>query len=164
MDWSLPLGSRLILCALLVVALIPPALWAGAVTPVVTGKIVSSSIAIPVYASDPTGLYWNRTWDPFRDANLTRNDKGTFSYAPGVAIQGIILQNAASATSTNGSLQEHRKNNVSRLSYSGRSYGVGASAGIMNLTLEAAETIKEYAYFEKGYQSNVSYIRNSSSA
>ncbi|EON70093.1 hypothetical protein W97_09359 [Coniosporium apollinis CBS 100218] len=164
MDWSLPLGSWLILCALRVVALIPPALWAGAVTPVVTGKIVSSSIAIPVYSSDPTGLYWNRTWNPFRDANLTRNDKGTFSYAPGVAIQGIILQNAASTTSTNGSLQEHRKNDVSRLSYSGRSYGVGASAGIMDLTLEAAETIKGYAYFEKGYQSNVSCIRNSSSA
>ena len=54
MDWSLPLGSWPILCALLIVALIPPALWAGAVTPVVTYKIVSSSIAIPVYASDPT--------------------------------------------------------------------------------------------------------------
>lgn len=164
MDWRLPLGSWPILCAFLIVALIPPALWAGAVTPVVTYKIVSSSIAIPVYASDPSGLYWNRTWDPFRDANITRNDKGTFSYVPGVAIQGIILNNAASATSTNGSLQEHRKNDASRLSYSGRSYGVGASAGVMNLTLTAAESTKGYAYFEKGYQSNVSCIRNSSSA
>ena len=130
----------------------------------VTQKIVSSSIAIPVYASDPTGLYWNRTWDPFRDANVTRNDKGTFSFVPGVAIQGIILNNAASATSTNGSLQEHRKNDASRLSYSGRSYGVGASAGVMNLTLKAAKSTKGYVYFEKGYQSNVSCTRNSSSA
>ena len=164
MDWSLPLGSWPILCALLIVAIIPPALWAGAITPVVTYKIVSSSIATPVYASDPTGLYWNRTWDPYRDANITRNDKGTFSYVPGVAIQGIILNNAASATSTNGSLQEHRKSDASRLFYSGRSYGVGASAGVMNLTLKAAESTQGYVYFEKGYQSNVSCTRNSSSA
>jgi hypothetical protein len=162
-DWNLPWRSWPIFC-LPFVALIPSAMWAGAITPVVTYKIVSGSIAIPVYASDPTGLYWNRTWDPFKDANITRNDKGTFSYVPSVAIQDTILNNAASATSTNGSLQGHGKNDASRLSYSGRSYGVGASAGVMNPTLKAAESTKEYVYFEKGYQSNVSCTRNSSSA
>jgi hypothetical protein len=163
-DWNLPWRSWSSLCLLPIVALIPSAIWTGAITPVVTYKIVSGSIVIPVYASDPTGLYWNRTWDPFKDANITRNDKGTFSYVPSVAIQGTILNNAASATSTNGSLQGHGKNDASRFSYSGRSYGVGASAGVMNLTLKAPGSTKEYVYFEKGYQSNVSCTKNSSSA
>lgn len=82
MDWTLPWSGILVVGIFLILTLAPPALWAGALTPVVTSTTMAASIDIPVYDPDPTGAYWNRTWDPFADSGINRTAKGAVSYVP----------------------------------------------------------------------------------
>ncbi|MCJ1362851.1 hypothetical protein MMC16_001957 [Acarospora aff. strigata] len=162
MDWSLPGRYILVLGTFVTLRIVPPALWAGALTPVVTLVAVTSSVDIPVYNFDPSNVYWNRTWDPFANASITRNSKGSFSYLPGSALSGVILNAAGSAT-LNSSVGTHAKHDNSRYTYVGRSFGVGSSAGLVDPHYKESSNIRHYTYFEDGYLSNVSCIHNSSS-
>lgn len=135
-------------------------IFEGALTPVTTTALVDSTIQVPFYGSDPTGIYWNRTWDPFADPNITRTAKGSFSYVPGSAMAGIVLDSAASASARNSSVRTHTKNDASRFSYFGRSYGVGSSAGLAELGRRFSSGTRSYKYFEAGYLSKMTCIRN----
>ncbi len=160
-DWSLP--SQFLYLSILFVAasFVPAALWAGAITPTVTTKMIQSTISAPFYQPDQSNTFWNNSWAPFR-ANVTYKDTGSFSYSPGVASSGLILSNAAAAISTNETIAKHSKNDLTQYFYKGRSYGVGASPGLVDPPGNNSSLIS-YHYSEIGYQASVACIKNTSS-
>ncbi|KAJ7768073.1 hypothetical protein DFH07DRAFT_954640 [Mycena maculata] len=134
MAWSMPLLHLTILIPYIVFHLLPSALWAGAITPIVSSTVIYGSIRVPVYGPDPDNEFWNHTsFDKLTDFDrpVTRNSKGVFSYTTAALLQGFILNAAATATSGGGPhMNTHPKNDNSGLTYVGRSFGVGSSAGL----------------------------------
>ena len=59
-----------------------------------------------------------------------RNSKGVFTYRVGITMEGALLSSASSATTVDGSPRKHVKLDNSGFTYIGRSYGVGAPAGL----------------------------------
>ncbi|KAJ7212270.1 hypothetical protein GGX14DRAFT_622866 [Mycena pura] len=172
MVWSMPLLHLTILVPYIVFHLLPSALWAGAITPIASSTVAHGSIQVPVFGPDPHNEFWNHTitgqisdflWP------VTRNSKGVFSYTPAAVLQGVILNAAVTATSSGGlHMSTHPKNDNSRLTYVGRSFGVGSSAGLEDgyfdvLSSNTASSILGYSYQELGYSTNVQCIRNTSS-
>ncbi|KAF7347045.1 hypothetical protein MVEN_01458300 [Mycena venus] len=162
--WNLPILHAGIVLGYLFLHLLPASLWAAALTPISTQSTIAGTLRIPAYPPDPTGQFWNQTgWN--RVGGVTRNERGVFSYTPAAILQGPILNAASSATSVRG-VTLHAKNDNSRLSYVGRSYGVGASAGLEDIILDGGEQVTSllYTYEELGYATNVKCGRNDSSA
>lgn len=160
-DWSLPFQYLCLSILFAVVSFVPAALWAGAITPVITTTMVQSTINTPFYQPDPAGTFWNNSWAPFR-ANVTYKDTGSFSYSPGVDSSGQILSNAAAAISTNDTINKHSKNDLTQYFYKGRSYGVGASPGLVDPPGNNSSLVS-YNYSEIGYNASVACIKNTSS-
>jgi hypothetical protein len=164
-DWTLPLPLLLPLLAFLGLSLIPSALWAGAITPIVTTTRHSAFIGLPTYTPDVKGIYWNRTWNPFAQ-DVTRTSMGTFSFTPAYALGGLLLDSAAAATPRNSTVRQFQKLDATRYSFNGRSFGVGASVGLHNVTNQpypgntnsiTAPSLdpKSYSYLETGYNSEI---------
>ncbi|KAJ7117623.1 hypothetical protein C8R44DRAFT_567196, partial [Mycena epipterygia] len=160
--WNLPFMHTGILLSYIFLHLLPASLWAAALTPILSQSTTTGTIHVPAYPPDPANKFWNQTQNI---APVTRNKKGVFSFTPAGIIQGAILNSAASTTSITG-VRTHAKNDNSLLSYSGRSYGVGASAGLENFVLDSgvAENALLYTYQELGYMTDVQCWRNESSA
>ena len=157
-DWDLPVKLLCLSALFIAVSFIPAALWAGAITPVLTTTNLSLETQIPVFAPDPSGRYWNDSWAPFpMPVNYT--DQGSFSYSPAVTDSGLILKNAAAAISANNSVVKHSRNDLTQYFYNGRSYGIGASPGL--ISLEHAN-MTSYTYNETGYKTTVTCARNMS--
>ncbi|KAK5220525.1 hypothetical protein LTR72_007147 [Exophiala xenobiotica] len=146
--------------------LVPAAFWAGAITPVPIMVPKFSSIQIPKYASDPHKKYWNITKSPDAPTvvgNIYTNAMGDFSFYPVIAFGGRIMTTASSATSVNTTMiQTHPKYDNTRYSFSGRSYGVGSSAGLVRSVSEIPN-LARYSYLEPGYKTSVSCTVNESS-
>ena len=160
-DWSLPPQFLCFSILFVAASFIPAALWAGAITPISITKTVQSTISTSFYQPDPSSTSWNHSWAPFR-ANVNYTDAGSFSYSPGVADSGLILNNAAAAISTNDTTVKHSKNDLTQYFYKGRSYGVGASPGLVNPPGNN-DSLISYTYSENGYQASVACIKNTSS-
>ena len=160
-DWSLPCQFLWISILFVAASFIPAALWAGAITPILITKNVPSTISTSLYQPDPSSRYWNYSWAPLR-ANVSYTDIGSFSYSPGVTSSGLILKNAAAAISSNDTIVRHSKNDLTQYLYEGRSYGVGASPGLVDPPGENISLIS-YTYSEIGYQASVACIKNTSS-
>lgn len=160
-DWSLPFQFLCPSIIFAAVSFVPAALWAGAITPTSTTTMVHSMISTSFYPLDPSSTSWNNSWAPFR-ANVNYTDYGSFSYSPGVASSGQILSNAAAAISTNDTINKHSKNDLTQYFYKGRSYGVGASPGLVDPP-EKNSTLLSYNFSEIGYQTAVACIKNTSS-
>ena len=160
-DWSLPPQFLCFSILFVAVSFIPAALWAGAITPILITKTVPSTISTSFYQPDPSSSSWNNSWAPFR-ANVSHTDAGAFSYTPGVANSGLILNNAAAAISINDTIFRHSKNDLTQYLYKGRSYGVGASPGLVDPP-GSNSSLTSYNYSEIGYQTSVSCIKNTSS-
>ena len=160
-DWSLPPQFLCFSILFVAASFIPAALWAGAITPILITKMVPSTISTSFYQPDPSSTSWNNSWAPFR-ANVSYTDAGSFSYSPGVASSGLILNNAAAAISTNDTIVKHSKNDLTQYFYKGRSYGVGASPGLVDPPGNNS-SLKSYTYSEIGYQASVACIKNTSS-
>jgi hypothetical protein len=168
-DWTIPIPTLLLLLFCLGLSLVPSALWVGAITPIVTTSTHTAFIGLPVYTPDLLGARWNRTWDPF-DEDVTRTSMGTFSFTPAYPLGGLLLDSAAAATPRNSTVRKFQKIDSSRYSYSGRSYGVGASAGLHEVTTlplssPSGSKIRDmaprsYSYPEIGYNSQVTCIYN----
>ena len=129
-DWDLPAKFSCLSLAFVAISLVPAALWADAITPIITTTKVPASINTPVFRPDPSGNIWNKSWSPFL-APVTYNDKGTFSYPPGVSRQALILNNAAAVISPNNISTRQSKTDLTQYSYNNRSHGVGASPGLV---------------------------------
>ena len=152
------------------VAVLPGAIWAGALTPVVTSTIIMPSASwfypaspyldVPRY-SPASAEFWNVTsW--VAPSDTIRTEKGIFTYSPNYALQGLILNVAASATSPDGTAQNHTKIDNSRFTYLGRSFGVGSSVGLVDDSLNSTNTLG-YNYTEVGYSAQVTCIVNDTS-
>ncbi|KAI9744034.1 MAG: hypothetical protein M1835_002827, partial [Candelina submexicana] len=169
LDWSLSIRSLVPLIAFLLLTLIPGAIWAGALTPVVTSTSTnsthsgfhtsSSSIRLPQYSMASNEL-WG-TLNFLTGSIAVRRDTGTFTYAPNYELQGIILNQAASASSRNGSIPRHAKIDNSQYVYEGRSFGVGSSVGLVDGSISSSP-ILGYSYTETGYDAQVHCVRNDS--
>jgi hypothetical protein len=85
-----------------------------------------------------------------------------FTYSPNYDLQGLILNDAASATSVGNLNRTHRKLDNTGYSYIGRSYGIASSVGLVDQTLNTTE-ILGYRYNETGYLFRVSCIVNTTS-
>lgn len=163
-DWSLSTPNLLLSILLLSLVFVPPALWAGALTPFVVLQDVKSSIAIAVYSPDADGVYWNRSASPEYQYNavVDSNGKGLYSYNP-TAFSGSIALSAAFATTDGSKNRTHAKLDNSRYSYRGRSFGVGASIGIFGVADQNEQSVRSYTFNEVGYMTQVSCTHNATS-
>ncbi|KAJ7816978.1 hypothetical protein B0H14DRAFT_2602353 [Mycena olivaceomarginata] len=152
--WNLPFLQLGVLFSYILLHLLPSTLWAGAMSPMLSSKVIYGSIQLPAYPADPTRKFWNSSVAS-TDLRITRNEQGVFSYSPAPLLQGQIFIAASSTTSTNGS-RIKPKNDLSRL-----------SAGLENLVLGETEhgaPALSYSYQEHGYKTDVQCGRNDSSA
>lgn len=85
------------------------------------------------------------------------------SSTPWAYRQGSRLASASSATPVDGGVRQHQKLGKSQYIYVGRSYGIGASAGLVDDDLSKSSFATSYAYQETGYNTVVKGIYNASS-
>jgi hypothetical protein len=159
--WSHPWKFLIPLVIFVVISAAPSAIWAGALTPVVTEVQRTSTILIPSY--DNTDLIVEYPSEINSQGPTLRDAKGLFTYSVGVLMQGSLLASAASATPVDGSTRRHRKPDYSQYTYFGRSYGVAASVGLLDETTLIDKTTKSYTYEEDGYRTGVRCSYNVSS-
>ncbi len=167
LDWSLPTRTLAPLIAFLLASLVPGAIWAGALTPVATFTSTASthsgfrtsspSIRVPRYGQK-SKLHWGYV-SLERGGLSWEIEKGVFTYTPNFELQGIILDQAATASSRNSSTPTHAKLDYSQYAYEGRSFGVGSSVGLVDSTVGSLGPLG-YNYTEVGYQSEVHCIKN----
>lgn len=183
-DTALPPIALVLLFVFLVAIHVPSALWAGALTPVTTvANGTFFPIPLPQY-SKATEPIWNLTcfecWvkkTPTTPFDLYANE-GIFTYRPVFGMlngeilvsirqradefldtQGLLLTQAAAASSRNGTTQTHAKIDNTGYAYFGRSFGVGAAVGLFN-EVGAAQS---YWFHEFGYMSTVKCLTNATS-
>ncbi|CAG7976188.1 unnamed protein product [Penicillium olsonii] len=137
------------------------ALWTGALTPADAIGTHESTLLIPDWSNislikeypgqiDKTGL-------------TIRETKGYFTYSVGLGMLGSLLSSVNSASPIHGGVRDHPKLDNSRYNYHGRSYGVGASAGISDDNLVAVPHANNYTFNEVGLDASVDCIYNTSS-
>lgn len=94
LDLSLPFPSLAISLVYLVVLQIPAALWAGALTPVISSAMVDGVVDIPNYGNG-SASYWNNTCYPDFDCGpLVTGDisnSGVITYIPWKSINSHVL-------------------------------------------------------------------------
>jgi hypothetical protein len=159
--WSHPWKFLIPLVIFVVISAASSAIWAGALTPVVTEVQRSGTILIPSY--DNSDLIVEYPSEIDSQGPTLRDAKGLFTYSVGVLMQGSLLASAASATPVDGSTRRHRKPDYSQYTYFGRSYGVAASVGLLDETIMVDKTTKSYTYEEDGYRTGVRCSYNASS-
>ncbi|KAJ5772947.1 hypothetical protein N7457_007843 [Penicillium paradoxum] len=137
------------------------ALWTGALTPADSVGIQHSTLLIPDWSDlnlikeypgqiDKTGL-------------TIRETKGYFTYSVGLGLLGSLLSSVNSASPIHGGVRDHPKLDNTRYNYHGRSYGVGASAGLSDETLVSIPHAQNYTFNEIGLDASVDCIYNRSS-
>ncbi|KAF8127735.1 hypothetical protein K438DRAFT_2032920 [Mycena galopus ATCC 62051] len=158
---DLPFLHAGILFGYLFLHLLPASLWAAALAPILSQTTTLKTIRVPFYPPDPTNDFWNQTaWN----GRTVRTESGVFSYNPAEVLQGPIFNDASTATASAG-VRLHAKIDNSFLSYVGRSYGVGASAGLEDYVFDGSQpTSLLFTYQEPGYFTTVNCWRNDSSA
>ncbi|KAK4692660.1 hypothetical protein P7C71_g4587, partial [Lecanoromycetidae sp. Uapishka_2] len=85
--------------------------------------------------------------------------KGLFTYRPDFDLQGAMLSTASGASSRSGGTNPHAKPDKTGYVYKERSFGVGASIGLMDEAF--INSTQSYDYNEIGFQSKTSCIYNS---
>lgn len=166
-DTSLP-KTYLILTILAVVACaVPGALWAGALTPLIVIQQASfnTTISIPAYSQSSSNIWdsefqmvgyglWNRVQNC--------RGSGVITSCPVPALQGLLLSSAGSATPSSGSVRKHSKIDSADWTYLGRSYGVGASVGLVEGSTGQG-LAQHLSYTDYGYMTMVDCAYNTSS-
>lgn len=161
LDWTLPAHFLAILLVFIAICSIPGAVWAAAITPVITTRLQVGSVFLPSY-SNLTLMQQNYT----NRLNLPSvvNNKGVFAYNVGEAYLGSLQYSASTATTVDGSVRDHAKYDFSRFTYHGQSYGVGASVGLLDDELLSNPLATQYTFQENGCFPLVECIYNTSSA
>ena len=93
---------------------------------------------------------------------LLRTAKGLFSFSLGMRMLGSLVASAASATVVGAGARQHPKIDNTRYTYNGRSYGVGASAGLADSPITDDPLTLSYVFQENGLRADVECIYNSS--
>ena len=128
--WALRIKFLLPTLVFALAMLVPSALWAGAITPtlIVTQSPRPGSLHIPQFQNSSMIREWPS--EIGSSGPLLWTAKGLLSFSPGVRMLGSLIASAASATTVDGGVRQHPKFDNTRYTYNGRSYGVGASAGL----------------------------------
>jgi hypothetical protein len=84
-----------------------------------------------------------------------QDTKGSFSYSVGTHFQGLLLSSAASATTVDNSTRHHSKMDNSQYTYAGRSYGIGASVGLVDDSILNNDLATAYRCRDTGYDTRV---------
>jgi hypothetical protein len=162
MSWSLPLEYLIPLLLFIAVTVIPSAIWAGALSPIEVSKTRTSSIMVPSYDNSSLIREYPSEFGSVPQKLKVKNSRGIFSYAVGITMEGALLSTASSATTVDGSPRKHVKLDNSGFTYIGRSYGVGAAAGLTDDIIVNDAFTESYAYQETGYNADINCIHNSS--
>lgn len=160
-NFSLPFWMIVITVLFGNMSAIISALWTGALTPADAIGTQNSSLLVPDWSNislikeypaqiDKTGL-------------SIRETKGYFTYSVGLALLGSLVSSMNSASPINGGVRNHPKLDNTRYNYHGRSYGVGASAGLSDDNLIAIPHARNYTFNEIGLDASVDCIYNTSS-
>jgi hypothetical protein len=142
---------------------LPCALWAGAIAPVPILTHENGSMLISSWGN--TTLlhqnYNNRSGLP-----SVQTLDGFFTFGVGESFMSSLLSSASSATTIDGSVRRHSKQDLTGFIYLGRSYGVGSTVGLSILSFNNTinSRTQRYSYIEPGYNSQVTCVYNSSSA
>lgn len=160
-EWDLPLRFLLPLGLFILVTVVPSALWAGAITVVSVSVTKSTVVSTPSYLN--ATLVHEYTDRSGVSVPSLRSTKGAFTYNVGQSLIGSLLSSASSATTVDGSLRQHAKLDNTRFTYSGRSYGIGASVGLLDDVILGNPLATHYTFQETGYDAHVACIYNSSS-
>ncbi|CAG8899445.1 unnamed protein product [Penicillium egyptiacum] len=137
------------------------ALWTGALTPANAIGAQHSSLFIPDWSN--ISLINEYPSEIDKTGFSTREAKGYFTYSVGIGLLGSLLSSMNSASPTNGGIRNHPKMDNTRYNYHGRSYGVGASAGLSDDSLVAIPHVRNYTFNEVGLDASVDCIYNTSS-
>lgn len=169
---------NLVICLLVAVSsVVPGALWTGALTPIVVSTgLLHGTIDVPRFTA-ASARFWNSEfeirqpgmylWNLVNFCQQVQDQRGFIPSCPVPALQPLLLLSAISATTIDGSPRLHAKLDNSQWTYIGRSYGVGASVALVAPDLSAnsaAIGTELYQYLEDGYLSDVTCIKNSTSA
>lgn len=160
-NWNLPLRMVVFTVVLGNLSAVISALWTGALTPANTTSIQNATVLVPDWSNlsyiqeypseiDKTGL-------------AIRNTKGYLTYSVGISMLGSLLSSVNSASPVDGGMRNHVKLDNTGYSYHGRSYGVGASAGLLDESVLKTPRATNYSYNEVGLEAAVSCIYNGSS-
>ncbi|PVH99006.1 hypothetical protein DM02DRAFT_656799 [Periconia macrospinosa] len=158
MDWDLPIRFLIPVMFMVLLSLVPAALWAGSITPLIDQTTGTGTILIPSY--DDVSMIKEYPMEIGQAGPSLRNRRGLFTYCPGQQLIGPLLSSAASASSIGMMKQVHPKIDNTQFSYTGRSYGVGATVGLLDRNITADYQAAGYFYEEQGYFANVSCIYN----
>ena len=160
--WALRIKFLLPTLVFALAMLVPSALWAGAITPtlIVTQSLRPGSLHIPQFRNTSMIREWPS--EVGRSGPLLRTAKGLFSFSPGMRMLGSLVASAASATTVDGGVRQHPKFDNTRYTYNGRSYGVGASAGLADSPIADDPLALSYMFQENGLRADVECIYNSS--
>ncbi len=134
------------------VELIPAALWAGALTPIIVSREGTHAMLIAHWADTNESTIPNVV-------DLVRSH-GRSSWPP-INLAGLMLNSAGGASEINN---DHRHPKLDRTGfwYRSRSYGMGASVGLV--PLDMPEPVTAYRFHETGFEASVSCIYNLTSA
>ena len=155
-DSSLPWLYCLAVIIFVAITLLPGALWAGAITPVDSLRPSTRPIQLPGWKN--TTAIQNNYHSNQRTLYQSFTDEGLFTYKPDFDLQGSMLGTAAQATNQSGGISSHARLDKTGYVYAARSFGVGASVGLMDQAFP--NTTKSYNYTELGLQSHTSCIYN----
>ncbi|KAF2277086.1 uncharacterized protein EI97DRAFT_375880 [Westerdykella ornata] len=162
-DWDLPLRFFFPVLLVVFLSLVPAALWAGSITPFIDRTTTTGMLLLPSY--EDVSLIREYPMEIGTSGPSLRTQKGFFTYSVGVQHVGNLLSSAASASSsTTGKRLVHPKLDNTQFSYIGRSYGVGAPAGLTDMSISSNSQVAGYIYQEEGYLCNVTCIYNRTSA
>lgn len=159
-DWTLGIRRLVFLFLFIAFSFAPAALWAGAITPLISDVQNQARITVPRYHNisgsivSPAGM---------GDEALTKiTEQGIFTYRPELLLQGVILDNVRHASSLDKGPIAQAKMDNTNFRYIGRSYGVGSSVGLK--TPFVNPLVQSYQYVETGIQVTSNCIYNDSSA
>jgi hypothetical protein len=139
------------------VTAVPSALWAGAITFVSVSTVKTRSASIPSYLNASlVHEYEDRTRNTVPSLRSTR---GLFTYNVG---EGLLVHflHLAHLPLLLMEASVHAKLDNTRFTYYGRSYGVGASIGLLDDDILGDPLATRYVFQERGYNAQVTCIYN----
>lgn len=145
--------------AFVAVAILPAALWAGALTPIISSKTTAHQMLLPGYSN--TTILQKPWHSEYRSIYNLNTAEGMFTFMPEYDLQGTMLDVAADASSRINGTNSHAKMDKTGYTYTHRSYGVGASAGLVEVVL--LNSTESYVYHELGFLAQTTCIYNSTS-
>ncbi|CAM1508967.1 Fc.00g027060.m01.CDS01 [Cosmosporella sp. VM-42] len=160
-NWDLPFGYGLLLFVFVTISMVFSAIWAAAMTPVELWEVAAGPVVIPSWEN--TSLIREYPSEIGSEGLTQQTTQGRFSYSVGIQLLGPILAAGSSATPIDRGPRVHAKMDKTRYQYIGRSYGVGASAGLTDEKITDDKLALGYSYQEIGYQAGVKCIYNASS-